>query len=142
MPVDAVITGAIAGAIAGLVVSIISWIVGRFNARFSRRERIKHIREMIIREREHIDAARKVADSYTDDIPYVLFGEMRSELKLELNDRASEVTFDEKRQIMQVFEMDALVHGSTNRHRHNYDEVFEGLEKIEWLDLPKKQESK
>ena len=95
---------------------------------------------MIIQEREYIDAAHKMADLYTDDIPYVLFGKMRCELGLVFNERASEVTFDEKRQVMQVFEIDALVHGSTNRHRHNYDEVFEGLERIEWLDLPKKQE--
>ena len=68
---------------------------------------------------------------------------MRRELELSLDGRSSEITFDEIRQIRRVFVVDDLLRNKAQDKfpmglRH-YDQIFGGLEKIEWLKLPERR---
>ena len=146
-----IISGATGGAIAGLVVSVILGAYRLIAAKCRRKDQVKHIREMITNDREQLygvfDEETASVDRPSPDVfRHALFGGMRRELESALDGRSSEITFDEIRQIRRTFVVDDLLRRKTpDSHpkglRH-YDGIFGELEKIAWLELPKRGSTK
>lgn len=145
---DDLVNGIISGAIAGLVVSVILGAYRLIVAKCRRKDQIEHIREMITNERETIysvEVGNIPAEPFgptPDAFRYILFSGIHQELELSLDGRSSEITFDESRQIRRAF----VVHDDLYRRLPTghypegvflYDRVFEQLENIDWLKLPK-----
>ena len=146
---NSIISGAVGGAIAGLVVSVILGASKLIVAKWRRRNQINHIREMIANDRElvygvcyeenlPVDPHRPSPDAFR----HTFLDGMRRELELALDARSSEITFDEIRQIRRVFVVDDLLRskapGKPPVGLKYYDNIFGGLEKIEWVRLPKR----
>ena len=145
-----IIFGATGGAIAGLVVSIALGAYRLIVTRIRRRDQIRHIREMIVNDREHIYGEFEEGSMPPDPhrpspnlFRWAIFGGMRRELELALDGRSSEITFDEIRQVRRIFIRDDLIRErapdkSPDGLRH-YDQIFGELEEVEWLKLPKRR---
>ncbi|MCE2405718.1 MAG: hypothetical protein J4F43_11255 [Dehalococcoidia bacterium] len=144
----AILNGIISGVAAGVVVSVILGCYGLVDSKLKRREQISHIREMIATDRAQIYGVPEDTDLPSDPnrppssaFRYVLFDGMRRELQLALDGRSSELTFDEIRQVRRAFILsDLLKQQAPNSHpvgMRYYDQIFEALEQIAWLKLPK-----
>ena len=146
---NGIISGAAGGAIAGIVVTVILGASRLVVAKWRRRNQINHIRDMIANERAQIYVVTEQTDlpadsnrPTSDAFRYTYFDGMRRELKLALDGRSSEITFDEIRQIRRVFVLDDLLRSKASGKPpvglKHYNNIFGDLEKIEWLKLPKR----
>ena len=74
-------------------------------------------------------------------VRYAHFDGLRRELELALDGRSSEITFDEIRQIRRVFiRHDLIRNAAPDRLPEGltfYNSIFQRLEEIEWLELPR-----
>ena len=146
---NGIIAGAVAGTIAGIMVSMLLTARRVIVARCRRRDQTNYIREMITTGREQVygvpDEDNDPSDPSkpnADDFRYIYFDSMRRELDLALDGRATEITFDEIRQVKRMFVLDDLFKSKVPDRRpiglRHYDNIFGGLEKIEWLKLPQR----
>ena len=78
-----------------------------------------------------------------DQIRYEIFNYMRRELDLALDSRASEITFDEIREVRRVWVIDDLIKGVEGSPRipdlKVLEHIFERLDEIKWLKLPERR---
>ena len=145
--INSIISGASGGAIAGLVVTLILASYRQVDAKLRRREQISHIRTIIAVERANIYAILEF-DSLPGGIEidsnsarYAHFEYLRRELELALDGRSSEITFNEIRQIRRVFIRHDLIRNAVPDRLPEgltfYNGIFQSLEEIEWLKLPR-----
>ena len=143
-----IVSGVAAGFIAGLMVAIVLAANRWIDENQLRNEQIRHVRELIASERANMYSVSEQFDPLPDGshldlnmVRYAHFDFLRKELDLALDGRSSEITFDEIRQIRRVFIRHDLIRSAAPDRLPEgltfYNGIFQSLEEIEWLKLPR-----
>lgn len=138
-----IIAGTIAGIVAGLVLAGFSEHNDRIDKREKRRDQVKYLSDLIAAFRTQIfDTKEDVFFPPTnqtlsrDNIRKARFDELRRELESALAERSSRLTYDEIRQVKNVFIGLHKLHPKLVPTAKWYIDTFRKAESINWLKLP------
>ena len=151
--VNNIITGIIAGVSAGLILAAFSYLKQCIDYRMVRRDQIKYIRQIVEYFRDEIvSIQQKLSESSSppitnmratvENLRWIRFDITYETVVKTLEGRASTLTYDEKKELLEAFGMHEIfrpggVFGDEGvlPGDGQYHDVFDKLEAIEWLKV-------
>ena len=134
-----ILQGIVIGVFTGLTLGSLTWIQNRF----VRCDQITYIRELIIKERKTIYSATDLFDPISiprDAVRFTVYRGMRKDLFAALEERASQLSFDEKTSITNECQPIDWLLGQIRQDQappfQMYTKMFSEWEKCAWLNLP------
>ena len=139
-----VLIGVSSGVVSGVILGFVFWMTDFVDNRNEKRDQIQYLASEIAEYREliyrataldgTIEATGKKRQVSKDDIRKAYYDSMRKEVDAILRERASSLTYDEIREVREVFYTD--LYPGVVLNDTGYGQIFGRLESIKWLNLP------
>ena len=135
-----IIEGVVIGVSSGLILSLFFGGKDFVNKRIERQDQIKYLVQLITKYRdlickadtEYLPAVGQKAQK--SELRKAYYDDLRRQLEAALQNRTSRLSYDEIKEVRDVFFTDLFP--SVVLNDEGYNNIFEGLKSIKWLKLP------
>ena len=136
----------ISGFAAGFAVTLVVGIYVQIRKRFLRRDQVRHFRELVLREIQQLQSTEEQDPIYEqspggtltpDRLRITYYARMRLLVNGAIEHRASEITYDEIRELQDAFHAVNWVIDSVGiAPKDLFDQMSENVRNISWLRIP------
>lgn len=138
---DKVLEGVVIGVSSGLILAFAFWLMDFLKSCRERKVQIRHLSDEISRFRDliyqstelRIERGGTTLDYSKDDVRKAYYDDMRRQVTSILHERASRLSYEEKKAVNDVFITDLFPTVVLNEN--GYDKIFGELQSLKWLRL-------
>ena len=135
-----IIEGIVIGVSSGIILSLFFGGKNYINKHVERRDQIKFLAQILVKNRDLIFNAKSMRhplsgiEAKREEVRKAYFEDMRRQLESVLQNRASRLSYDEIKEVKDIFFTDLFPDVVLNEK--GYESIFNNLEAIKWLNLP------